>query len=342
MNFVKFEPMASSVKKTEIISLLIQAAGWAFFIGAPLLNNKEMFSGKGPMLTEFLIQHFIFILFFYFNYSYLIPQWLNKKGLKYYAVMVIVTSLFIFILNNIVFLTVIHPPRFFISFKSFVAIVQLYAISTTLRLLTDSIIEKQKKKELEKEKMNAEIGFLRSQINPHFLFNTLNNINSLIRLKPDEAEKAVVRLSYLMRYMLNSGKQEKISLQDEINYITDYIELQKLRLPAGFDLKYETGKVNGSLMIEPLLLICFIENPFKHAITGNESDFIHISIETNKNRLTLFITNSVSEENKKSEIESGIGIDNTVKRLNLCYEGKYGLDTKKEKNAYTTLLMIDL
>ena len=334
--------MHSSRKKTEIISLLIQLAGWLFFIGNPIFLKPELFSGKPLMLIEFAIQHFLFILFFYFNYFYLIPQLLHKKGLGKYALMVLATCILVLALNNIVFQVVMHPPHFKISLRSFVAIVQLYAISTSLRMLTDYIIENQKKKTLEKEKLNAELGFLRSQINPHFLFNTLNNINSLIRLKPDEAEKAVVRLSYLMRYMLNSGQQEKISLTDEMKYLENYIELQKLRLPSEFNLKVEIGNYDGSLKIEPLLLICFIENPFKHAISGNDSDFIHIRIETTKSRLILLISNSVYSPNINPEIESGIGIDNTVKRLNLCYPGKYGLDNKKTDTEFTTLLMLDL
>jgi len=185
-----------------------------------------------------------------------------------------------------------------ISFKSFIALIQLYAISTSLRMLTDFIHETRRKKMLEHEKMTVELAFLRSQINPHFLFNTLNNINSLIHINPDAAQKAIVRLSTIMRYMLNTATKEKITLEKELEYIGNYIELQRLRVPAGFSLTYTCMADNTGALIEPLLLIGFIENAFKHARSDNPTDFIQIKIELHNGKLLLETANPAHRSKK--------------------------------------------
>ncbi len=322
------------------VNLLIQVAGWSFFILAPIVSQSERFFSHPMMLTEFLIRQVLNVVFFYFNYYYLIPKILRQKGMKKYVFGVLVTFLSIFILQNLVE-NLIKAHHFHISFISIVGMVQLYAISTTLRMLVDSITESNRKKLLEKEKQKAELSYLRSQINPHFLFNTLNNINSLIRKNPEAAEQAVVRLSFLMRYMLNSSNKESIPLAEEMEYIRNYIELQKLRLAKNFDLKFETKGCDISQAIEPLLLIGFIENPFKHALSGEETDFIDIRIECDGKNLELETKNSISGS-KSEMVESGVGIENVKKRLKLSYPNKHELEILKTDAAFCVKLKMEI
>ncbi|MBK7668266.1 MAG: histidine kinase [Sphingobacteriaceae bacterium] len=192
----------------------------------------------------------------------------------------------------------------------FVTIIQVYAVSTTFRLVLDYINQLTAQKELEKQNRFAEVNFLRSQINPHFLFNTLNNINALIRLRPFEAEKAIGSLSDLMRYMLNTSKLEKAELGKEMACITNYIELQKLRLSKDFNLKYEINIKDESVFIEPLLLIGFIENTFKHGVSGADDDFIEIRIISDSKQLQLNARNKIHQSLNISDIVSGVGLDN--------------------------------
>lgn len=223
-----------------------------------------------------------------------------------------------------------------------VGFIQVLAVSTSWRLLVDFFTHRKAEKKLIAEKMDAELRFLRSQINPHFLFNTLNNIISLIRKRPDEAEKSVVRLSVLMRYMLNTGQKEKVQLAEELEYIRNFIDLQKLSLPPGFPLRFQLSGNFSQGEIEPLLLIGFIENAFKHGMSGSEFDFIEIDILLEGNQLTLKTRNAIPEIKAHEKLMSGVGLKNTMNRLEICYCGNYKLDVNGENGIYSCHLEINL
>lgn len=327
------------------ISLIFQLIAWIYFIGAPLIGNlsKPHFAHASAWIF-FTFQHLLLVVLFYYNYLYLIPKILVKRGGRVYITYAILTILLILILTN---LQNWVTPLFNGKGKEFsihgvIIIIQVYAASTAWRLFTDFIDQQLVEKQLKQEKKDAELKFLRSQINPHFLFNTLNNINALIRNKPDEAERSVVRLSFLMRYMLNSGQKNKVSLQDEIAYIENYIELQKLRLAADFKIRFELIGDTQLKEIEPLLLIGFIENTFKHGITGEDSDFIEIKIVISANKLLLITRNALSKFAADKNLVSGIGLQNTLNRLELCYKNSYRLNVSQENGVYSTHLEIDL
>jgi LytS/YehU family sensor histidine kinase len=227
-------------------------------------------------------------------------------------------------------------------FFGLIPLIQVYAISTTFRLIIDYFNQLKTQHKLEEENRASELSFLRSQINPHFLFNTLNNINALIRLKPTEAEKSIGVLSNLMRYILNSGTLEKIELKKEIDYLNNFIELQKLRLPKNFNLNFNCSIENENATIEPLLLIGFIENTFKHGVSGSDDDFIDINIQCKNNQLTLLTTNKIHQLGNIEHIASGVGLKNTQKRLELCYQNNYQLNLFEENGNYKIKLQINL
>jgi hypothetical protein len=185
----------------------------------------------------------------------------------------------------------------------------------------------------EREKMNAELSYLKAQINPHFLFNTLNSIYSLAIQKSDETSTAVVKLSGMMRYVLSESANEFVSLEKEIIYITNYIDLQKIRFEESISLEF---MVKGDLIgkkIAPLILISFIENAFKHGVNAEEDSEIKIKIDIAEKQLFLSVFNKkvtvhISEENK-----SGLGVENTKNRLEHLYPNIHKLtiyDTEKE------------
>jgi sensor histidine kinase YesM len=188
-------------------------------------------------------------------------------------------------------------------------------------------------KQTEKEKLSAQIASLKSQINPHFLFNTLNNIYAtVIDISPKTAEM-VDRLSEMMRYTMKDTQQDFVPLEDEINYIDNFIELQKLRLDKSVKLEYSHLENIPALQIAPMLLIPFIENAFKHGVNSEQKSHIKIEITINKTGLQLSVLNNKVNVQRDISESSGLGIENTRHRLNLIYPSKHLLvinDTEKE------------
>ena len=308
----------------------------------PVYNNPEQFSNN-EFLFRFLGRHFFYLALFYFNYFYFIPKILKQKGLGQYVFIVLAALIVVFLSGGIVEGWLFNSrqlsgPMFF----SIIPLIQIYAVSTAFRLTLDYFNQTIIQKKLEEQNRLAQIRFLRSQINPHFLFNTLNNITALIRLRPDEAEKCIGTLSELMRYMLNSGTQEKTELSNEIKYIDNYINLQKLRLAKNFKINYMAKIEEGSVFIEPLLLVGFIENTFKHGVSGSEDDFIEITIESKINYLELRARNRIHQLNNIDSIVSGIGLENTKKRLQLCYKNNYTIELQTDCNIYDIKLRLNL
>ncbi len=202
----------------------------------------------------------------------------------------------------------------------------------------------EKRQEEEKQKVEAELKNLKSQINPHFLFNTLNNIYALIAISQDKAQEAVMSLSQMLRYVLYDDDKMFVPIQKEVDFINNYISLMKLRLTKQVEVNVVTNvDKNPEMPIAPLLFISFIENAFKHGVTNNQPSHIHFSIETiDANTVRCELRNSYfpkSEEHDKSG--SGIGIENTKRRLQLIYPNAHTLDYGVKDNEYYSLLIIN-
>lgn len=202
----------------------------------------------------------------------------------------------------------------------------------------------EKRQEEEKQKVEAELKNLKSQINPHFLFNTLNNIYALIAISQDKAQEAVMSLSQMLRYVLYDDDKMFVPIQKEVDFINNYISLMKLRLTKQVEVNVVTNvDKNPNMPIAPLLFISFIENAFKHGVTNNQPSHINFSIEAiDENTVRCELRNSYfpkSEEHDKSG--SGIGIENTKRRLQLIYPNAHTLDYGVKENEYYSLLIIN-
>jgi LytS/YehU family sensor histidine kinase len=196
------------------------------------------------------------------------------------------------------------------------------------------------KRALENASLQAENNLLKSQINPHFLFNTLNSIYALAYQKSDNAEKSILKLSEILRYMIYETSSEKIELEKDIYYLSSYIDLQRLRLPDKVKINYQ---VEGSLQgcfVAPLLLITFIENAFKHGISYTHPSTINIIIKVFDKTLTLLVSNPIVSSNKFDQ--GGMGLKNAQRRLELLYPGHYDLDIVNDKSLYVVNLKINL
>lgn len=195
--------------------------------------------------------------------------------------------------------------------------------------------------DLKNEKTTAELILLKEQINPHFFFNSLNSLYSLIKKDPDAAQNYVLKLSDMIRFTVYEGKKDTVSLKDEITYLKNYIDLNISRYHKEIDIQFNQHIENNSLQVAPLLFIILLENAFKHGVEKltNEA-FVHINFSQSENEIYFEIKNNFDEEIENSV--PGIGIENLKNRLNLIYKDNYTFNTSKDKNVYCASVKINL
>lgn len=224
--------------------------------------------------------------------------------------------------------------------------VLILLLSGFIKMANSLIISEKQKKALENERLNAELNFLKLQINPHFLFNTLNSIYSQAHLRSEQTEYSILKFSQIMRYVLYDSTTEKIPLTKDLEYIRNYIDLQKLRISRNITIQYEVSGVTSDLLIAPLLLITFIENAFKHGISYSSPSAININIGVTGNDLTLTVGNTIIRKapvNGESEGPGGgVGLVNARRRLDVLYPGRYLLDISDNNSIYVVNLKITL
>ena len=213
-------------------------------------------------------------------------------------------------------------------------------LSTAVYVISNNFKVREDRKNLETEKLNAELAFLRSQINPHFLFNSLNNIYSLAYQKSDKTPEAILKLSEIMRYMLYESNEELVMLEEEINYLENYIELQKLRFKEQVYVDLHEHIEEKDHRIMPLLLISFLENAFKHGVSTDVDKPIRIDITVENGRLHFRTENAKNQTNK--DRTKGVGLANLKRRLQLGYPGKHTINVVETEDYYSSELFIYL
>ncbi len=319
--------------RSKSFFVLMHICVWAVILFFPFLfdfrPDSPRYDSFGP--PEFLRDRFFefnsilrllsLMPLFYINAYYLVPHYFNRKRWVFYIVLL--TLLFVglksldglinwFVTGRIGFP---GPPRIFISFNGF-----FLMASIAYGLIMQNLKQENKVQEKEAENMKTELAFLRSQINPHFLFNTLNNLVSLARKKSDRLETSLLQLSGLMHYMLYETDDSKINIFNEIEYLENYIELQKLRFGEELSVSFiKNLPEDCSMEIEPMILISFLENAFKHGIAGLENPEIQIEISVRHNLFYFEVRNKyITKYGPDQRIEK-IGLNNVQRRLNLLY-----------------------
>ena len=211
-----------------------------------------------------------------------------------------------------------------------------------IKLLYRSLRDEQQMEELKRQNLQAEMDYLRYQINPHFFMNTLNNIHALIDIDTEYAKRAVIELSKMMRYVLYESGSETISLKKDIQFIENYIELMRIRYDSSIDICLDyPATIPNKVAIPPLLLIVFVENAFKHGVSYTHASFIHIRIGYRDDAVTAVISNSRHEKSRPGT--TGIGLENVKKRLALIYQDNYTLSIDDSDPAvYTVKLIIPI
>ncbi|MCK4663216.1 MAG: histidine kinase [Bacteroidales bacterium] len=289
----------------------------------------------------------------YFTVYILLPKLLFKKK-HYLFILFLILSGIVFILLQRIILYYITYPLFyadylenytFFRFNYFYSFVNIYMVAgffMAIKLLKYWYENQSIRMELESQNKNSEIALLRNQINPHFLFNTLNNIDSLIMDNQEQASDSIIKLSEIMRYMLYDSNTQYVPLSKEINYLKSYISLQKIRLKDTDYVKMEIKGDHKNKLIAPMLLVPFVENAFKHGSKKVISPGVSITLTTGKNFLEFIVINYTSESDLTSkDVTKGIGMNNVRRRLELIYKNQYHLDINSKNDKFIVKLRLN-
>ncbi len=340
--------MDSSANQNRV--LLLHASFWAvyisFFTYWVSSFQQAPDTDWGRIFTTASIHIVAAILISYLNYFYFLPKFLFKKKIALFMLLFLVAfSVIVFsrlqleryfidgFLGNEEYL---YRPRFVVQL--FFSNLSIVIFVSLLRFATDWLDLQTTRKEIEKEKLTAELNFLKAQVNPHFLFNTLNNLYYLAYSKSDKTIEIIEKLSLMMRYMIYDTNLPQVPLDKEMEYMQNYISLEKLRLSDKVRIQFSVDGNTDALRITPLILITFLENAFKHGVTNaSQESWIDAKLDCRPDQLQFIVANSKSYMSKLNE-KSGIGLQNVKRRLELSYPGKYKLVMTDLPNEYRVQL----
>ncbi|WP_343530557.1 sensor histidine kinase [Pedobacter sp.] len=345
------------MKNSSKASLILNCVFWGIIIS--IIAVALFFSNKPHPLKELVIDYVVFgainVAVFYINYIVLIPELLKKRK-QYWWYIICFVLLIVASVGVKLLIGLLNPEHVFyyesdngtrnqISMSNYVITVIFIAgfflvSSSIIKFVVDWFSNERIQRNLESEKKDMELQFLKSQLNPHFLFNSLNNIYSLAYQKSDKTADAILKLSEIMRYMIYESNDSWVSLDKEVQYVESYVELQKLRFKDGAAVEISINGVIDGQKIVPLILISFVENAFKHGVANDNTDPIKINIIANQKILHFSVTNKKNATNK--DAIGGVGLNNVERRLQLLYPDRYKLNIVNSSTHYTTELMLDL
>lgn len=351
----------SSLKINDSNKILFHSIIWCFFICTSLI---QFYNSPIHLNNDFYYQWTTGILLFYLNYFYLVPHFLLTKKYGKYIGILLVLIVILMVCKYEFFqpeFREMRPPQdlkfpkvrpmefnrfkreqpIFFKIMPSMFYVLIVAIGTIIKTLSEFYSDQQKKLIVESQRTSTELNYLRKQTNPHFLFNSLNSIYSLAHKKSDLVPDAIVTLSEMMRYMLYETDNKTVALEKEIDYIKNYIDLQKLRLNNIENININVHGETKNKFIEPMLLISFIENAFKYGTDYKGTAYVKIVIRIENDNLSFLAENRI-ENNKKDPENSGIGLTNIQNRLNLLYPNAHELDIQANEQFYRVLLNIQL
>lgn len=196
--------------------------------------------------------------------------------------------------------------------------------------------------QIEKHALERQLQYLKYQVNPHFLMNTLNNIHALVDIDPERAKTSIVELSKLMRYVLYEGNNKLTSLSREVQFLNNYVRLMSMRYSDNVRISLDVPEILPDSMLPPLLLVIFVENAFKHGISYRNKSFVEISLKPQADRLLFNCRNSRQQKPQDENMKGGVGLSNVRRRLDLLFPGNYTLDIKEQEDTYTVCLDIPL
>lgn len=353
-----------SIKSRSYITVLLHVFSWLLFAFVLLFHQPLSWSINIPY--QFWIKQscvlVMLVIVFYVNSQVLVPQLLLKNKTVAFVLLILAIAILagplIKIVDNALELPVlmnkafsdigiVRPPKRSDRIDIFLLMMTLFmaGISTSVTLIQKWQADKQSREALEKEKIGSELSFLKAQINPHFFFNTLNNIYALTHVDIEKSRSALHKLSRMMRYLLYETQAGITPLSKEVSFIVDYIELMKLRLNDSTSVIFEEPILQQDLQVAPMLFLPYIENAFKYGVSTLEPSVIAIALELHDNKLDFRVKNSVFNNYAETADEyGGIGLSNTKRRLELLYPGKhiFSAHTTPDTNEFIVHLNLTL
>lgn len=287
----------------------------------------------------------------YTNLYYLVPRFLIKSRFGSYILLAILTNIVVIVFLSVsqgalfeVILPVKNPDGFATFINTFSGLLTMGFItagSAAISLFTHWLRYNLRIVELESATLESELTFLKNQINPHFLFNMLNNANVLIKRNPKEAAEVLFKLEDLLRYQINDSSRERVSLASDIRFLNDYLNLEKIRRDNFRFTMRQEGDID-SVRVQPLLFIPFVENAVKHSFDSERPSYVHLSFKAEADRLQFRCENSKPAVAVGKGKVGGIGLANIQRRLGLLYPGRHELQQIESEDTYTITLSITL
>jgi two-component system LytT family sensor kinase len=335
------------------VVILLHVAAWAFFFSLPYLlrspeNEKptpRISSHTDPGIYFSLFMNLSWVTLFYLNAYALIPRFMYKKNYGQFALAHV--AAFVIMLAEVHLLSLLFFNQSHFNYRTIFFNILIYlfifGLSTAYQLIGDKVKSDRLTQEKQNEVLKTELSLLRSQVNPHFMFNVLNNMVALARKQSELLEPSLIKLSSLMRYMLYEADEEKVSLEKEMDYLQSYIDLQQQRFGKKVQVKVHMHSMDNQYQLEPMLLIPFVENAFKHGTGMIDDARIDIDLEAEKNVLQFTVANKYNPASAEvKDKTSGIGLANVKRRLNLLYGKNHTLLISTNNNRFVVSLKINL
>lgn len=320
-------------------NILKHAALWGIYLILPIIivprTDANYIESSHWLLFNYFFSSIYSIIFFYVNFFWAIPNLAYKNKKWKYFLVILFFVLTCFAAFEILPAEFNYKTEKILLFQFFAAVLKLLFVT----IVAWVIFLYKRNQEHAIAKNQAELAYLKSQVNPHFLFNVLNSLYALAIKKSDKLVDAIPKISDMMRYNIEESKKSFVSLNQELDYLQDYVDIQKLRLTSKTKISYNVTGVAGSKQIEPLLLIAFIENAFKYGVSTEKESEIIINIEIFENYLELYTKN---DKVRSYSNTSGTGLKNTIKRLNHTYHNRYVLDIRDKEDNYIVHLSIKI
>ncbi|WP_300702366.1 histidine kinase [Bacteroides sp.] len=334
--------------------ILLQLMLMILSINIALNGEGQLYPNPQPEDLISWISHFLLInSTIYFNLYLLAPRYLEKGKYKKYFTGIALTTVFIltgvFLLKGLIFKSsaveeLVRPALILLNLcSSTLAIILMLAGTSTFLLLRHWIGYNQRISELESTTLQSELKQLKRQINPHFLFNMLNNASMLLKKNPEEASQLLFKLEDMLRYQINDSSQDRVSLSSDIHFLNDFLNLEKIRRDK-FECSIAKEGCIEHVSLPPLLFIPFVENAVKHNSDSEHGSYVHLSFKVWGNELFFECVNSnpqQSTDNRKQQV-GGLGLKNITRRLELLYPDRHTLETEKNENCYKVKLHLIL
>jgi len=357
----------------KAVTIIAHIAAWVCFFSLPYLvffPRLRDFYISNHQLTAIICNNIFLVFFYYLNTQVLIPRFLVREKWWLYVLSIAASLIFFLYVPKQIASLIVDPEVFNPNNREFIRnpafqgkpkfpgmmtrrtrpvadpyntflFLLVFTVGTCASMIQRWLRTEQNRKETENEKLNTELSFLKQQVNPHFFFNTLNNIYSLAVVRSEKTAPAVMKLSSIMRYILTETQHDLVPLHNEVDFIHNFIELQQVRLTDKVHVSFSAKCEDDTLLIAPLLFIPFVENAFKYGVSTKDASQIQFHIRTEGHKVIFTSSNYIVATNNSLLANTGIGINNVKRRLELMYPGKHKLSTTQKDNYYNVYLEIE-